>query len=77
MEDILVTLGGAITAFVQYPVEAVVSGVTSFLYGATSGETKELTDVAKVCLIMTGAGIAVGITTWITNLVRGAKPGRA
>ena len=76
MEEILSTLGGAITAFVQYPIEAVVSGVESFLWTG-SGETKTLTTAALVMFIMTGAGIAVGITTWITNLVRGAKPGRA
>lgn len=76
MTEIIEAFGQAIVTFITYPIQAIVEGVDTLLYTG-SGETRELTTVAKLGFTMIGCGLAVGLGRLIFRLVTKAKPGKA
>ena len=69
MIEIISTIGGALTGFIEYLWQAIVSFFTGMFWEGT-GETRKITDIGVFLLVLFGIGIAVGCSKLVFNLIK-------
>ncbi|MBQ8392319.1 MAG: hypothetical protein IJX51_00970 [Clostridia bacterium] len=69
MTEIITTIGGALTGFIEYLWQAVTSFFTGIFWDGT-GETRTISDLGVFLLVLFGIGIAVGCSKLIFNLIK-------